>query len=214
MTPKQQRAATLRQLERDRKRAVRERIAELRAKLRALKRRRIERRKEVRQVCRRARQALRERAARIRAELKAERARALELCRNVKARAEQRSADEIAAAEHDLAETLSTRDIERIWTGKPQKSRTTAKERREESDDEVERDIPDELAVVWHRVKHRIKGSARRSRTEAFLEWAAEHQETVYEITNEQLERDVRALERQYRQQARSKSALIDEVPF
>lgn len=48
-----------------------------------------------------------------------------------------------------------------------------------ESDDEVRRNIPAELEPVFDRVRRQIKGSARRSRTEAFLEWAEANPDEV-----------------------------------
>lgn len=50
-----------------------------------------------------------------------------------------------------------------------------------ESDDEVRRNLPDELARVWDKVKSRpgMKKSKRRSRTEAFVEWVEAHPDEV-----------------------------------
>lgn len=49
-----------------------------------------------------------------------------------------------------------------------------------QSDDTVRGNIPPELAPMWERVKGRIKGSDRRSRTEAFLQYAEEHPGEVF----------------------------------
>lgn len=67
--------------------------------------------------------------------------------------------------------------------------------------------LPDELAPVWDAVKRKIAANPRRSRTESFLEWAAENAGDVYAIQNAQLERDVAELierEAELREQTRS----------
>lgn len=68
---------------------------------------------------------------------------------------------------------------------------------RAESDDEVERNLPDDLIPVFRTVKARIKPTSRRTRTEAFLEWAQEHPADVYRITDEAIEADIQDLIRQ-----------------
>jgi hypothetical protein len=45
------------------------------------------------------------------------------------------------------------------------------------------------LRVVWEHVKAKIKGGPRRSRTEAFLEWAHDHPGDVYAIQEADAER-------------------------
>ena len=54
-------------------------------------------------------------------------------------------------------------------------------ERRSESDDEVRSNIPPELAPLFEKVKRGIKGSARKSRTEEFLEYVEEHPREAWE---------------------------------
>jgi len=53
--------------------------------------------------------------------------------------------------------------------------RSTKRERVQEDDDAVRRNLPADLVPVFDQVKKKIKGSARKSRTEAFLEWAEEN---------------------------------------
>ncbi len=48
-----------------------------------------------------------------------------------------------------------------------------------ESDDEVRQNIPREFRALWEREKNGIRGSARRSRSEAFMECVEEHPEEV-----------------------------------
>lgn len=80
--------------------------------------------------------------------------------------------------------------------------RPTAKTRGErmgESDDEVRQNIPHELVPLWNRVRRSIKGSARQSRTEAFLRYAEEHPSEHYEAIDDKTDDLVRELERQQR---------------
>lgn len=78
------------------------------------------------------------------------------------------------------------------------KLRRTSAESRAESDEEVARNIEPELAVVWRRVKKTIRGSDRRSRTEAFLEWCEANPAEVERIQWEAAERDVDRMVREY----------------
>lgn len=74
------------------------------------------------------------------------------------------------------------------------KSRTTAAERRAESDDEVERNLPPELVAVFRAVKATIRPRPKMTRTEVFLHWAEENPEAVHAVLYEQAERDVARL--------------------
>jgi len=81
---------------------------------------------------------------------------------------------------------------------KPARSSSTlAAERRQHSDDEVEQSLPAELVPVWHAVKRHVKETPRMTRLEAFLHWAHDHPEQVYEITAAVDEKALRELERQ-----------------
>lgn len=53
----------------------------------------------------------------------------------------------------------------------------------QESDDAVKQEIPAELRGLWERVKGGIRGSARRSRAEAFLEYVEQHPDEVFAAT-------------------------------
>jgi len=76
--------------------------------------------------------------------------------------------------------------------------RTSAKVRQQESDDAVRGNLPRELLPVFERVKRAIKGSARRTRTEEFLEWAQEHPEDVLEYQGDATDAEVKRLVREY----------------
>lgn len=88
-----------------------------------------------------------------------------------------------------------------------ERARLRAAENIRESDDEVRRNLPDDLAFVWSRVKHRpgMRKSARRTRTEAFLEWVEENGATVSRILRERGEQlPAEESEAAYRERKRS----------
>ena len=90
--------------------------------------------------------------------------------------------------------------------------RSSAKERRQESDDAVRGNLPPELRRVWDTVKHKHRGSTgRASRTEAFLEWAESHPEDVIRIRSDQADREVSQL---VRQQHRLEQKLRQHKPY
>jgi hypothetical protein len=68
------------------------------------------------------------------------------------------------------------------------------KERRQESDDAVRGNLPRELRPVFDAMKKTIHGSQRRTRTEAFLEWAEEHPEEVLQMQSHEADREVARL--------------------
>lgn len=110
----------------------------------------------------------------------------------------------------------------RLGGSKGSSARARTRERVAESDEEVAGNLDDPgLRVVWEQVKHRIKPSARRSRTEAFLEWAAEHRAEVYRLQEadavrhlEELERREAALRTALRRKRPLTHADLDPVPF
>jgi hypothetical protein len=105
----------------------------------------------------------------------------------------------------EVERALASLELERgsqkqlaAWTRKTPGKVTTARERSQESDDEVIANIDDPALVpVFHQVRGKIKGSARRTRTEAFAEWVAGHAAEVYEIQHAALENEINALERE-----------------
>jgi hypothetical protein len=106
-------------------------------------------------------------------------------------------------------------------TLKASKHKASAKERRAESDDYVRGNLPPELVGVWERTKGRIQGSARRTRTEAFLEWVQEHPEDVMHHQEHAADREVAALVAEHhataarlRKGKRHYSELAEAVPF
>jgi hypothetical protein len=82
--------------------------------------------------------------------------------------------------------------------------RPSRSERRGESDDEVRGNIPPEFVGLWERVKRRIRGSDRMTRTEAFLHYAHEHPSEVLEVLEDRTENLIRELEAKERAAARA----------
>lgn len=88
-----------------------------------------------------------------------------------------------------------------------------AAEKRAESDDEVRRDLGDdkELIALWESVKHKIKRSPRRSRTEAFFEYVEEHPEALDEFRAKKQRQYEDEAERLFAERAACKSCESDD---
>lgn len=110
---------------------------------------------------------------------------------------------------------------------KPRLERSTLRERRQEDDDAVRNNLPPELVPVFDKHRRAIKGSARRSRTEAFLEWAAENPDEVLLVQEAEADKALQELLKQEREMGRNMRAgsrykrspeelarLLAEVPF
>lgn len=206
-----QRTQIRRDIERDLKRKDREKLRALRTAIRAAKGERREKLRNVSEQCRAARKRNTERAKkareRLRESIRRTRERARGLCVVSRGEAQASTLREIEKAVGALDEERTLQRQLAIWTkpkscpASPRRSRT---EKREESDCEVSANIDDPgLRVVWEHVKHKIKPSPRRTRTEAFYEWAAEHQAQVYEIQEADAEKALRALEQEERRMSR-----------
>lgn len=81
--------------------------------------------------------------------------------------------------------------------------RASAAERAQESAGEVEGNIPPEYVPLWKRVQGKIKGSSRRSRTEAFLRYAEEHPNEIVEAQEDNVDATIRALEKRMGEHAK-----------
>lgn len=197
--------------ERDARKADRERLAQLRAHRSAAKKHATVRRREVVRLCQRGRLRAREQAAALRARARAEllkqidalRADSRRTCEVNKGKARARSVDSLQRANAALEAEKKHQATVRRWTRKtPSVSRTCNKGalckmmNALESDSEVRNNIPHDLQPVWDRVKSKIKSSARRTRTEAFLEWVQEHSADVVAILDERFQADVAQLAR------------------
>lgn len=87
-----------------------------------------------------------------------------------------------------------------------------------ESDDEVRRNISDELRPAWEKMKRRIKAGPRRTRTEAFLEWVHDHPNEAARFYREAVEvLPPEETEDQYRERTASRRLApldLEDVPF
>jgi len=92
-----------------------------------------------------------------------------------------------------------------------------------QSDDTVRGNIPSDLVPLWERVKGRIRGTDRMSRTEAFLHYAEEHPTEVFAIIESCTDDLIAELERDHRRatiatrrpaRARASHAHAEAAPF
>lgn len=79
---------------------------------------------------------------------------------------------------------------EREAAGKHKKA-TSATERRQQGVQAVLNNLPSELHAVFRRVKGQIAGTARKTRTEAFLDWVDANPEEVFEIQHGGLDAEI-----------------------
>lgn len=205
--------ATAAQVRAARKRARRERevalrkadraeLAKMREALKVAKHLRRERVREVVSTCKHMRGVAREHAralraryrALARAEIDADRQASRSRCEASKLEAREKATPTIARALEALQAERQHQATLRRWSKRPAMKRTDRIRSISESDSEVENNLPIDLVLVWQRVKHRIKATPRRTRTEAFVEWAAEHAAEVARIQDEQLEREIAEL--------------------
>ncbi len=154
-------------------------------------------------------QAIRERVLQdLRETVASERAAAKEACA-IRQNEARRVTDRIKRVRAELeAERAYQRDMRRIEGANRQRTRqahrTSAAERRSQSDDEVRANIPDDLVPLWERVKRTIRGSDRMSRTEAFLHYAEEHPREILQVLEDKTDALVRDMEARERQAARA----------
>lgn len=174
------------------------RLRELSGRIRRARTARRDALKHIRELCRWGRQNVRARVAQLRAETAA-------LLRDQVAKLRTAERDACARDKSSARAELSKRlDEARLELEQARQSfkthygrkasRSSAAERRQESTDEVARNLPPELVAVWRKVEHAIRPGPRRTRTEAFLEWAEENPDTVHSILYEQADRDVERL--------------------
>lgn len=227
-TARAQRAAIARDLEREMRGRDRARIRELRDAIKAARARKREALKRVRQGCAARRQELREKAQRLREELtrtiREEREAARNQCSASRERAREEADRQIAARGAELARERADQRLIHGTAKRASKPKITARERAQESDDEVRRNIPHELIPLFDKVRRAIKASPRRSRTEAFLEWVHDHPEAVWELHETQEAAELARLEREERELARdlkrnrygrrAREIAAAEVPF
>jgi len=98
---------------------------------------------------------------------------------------------------------------------RPRRLRNTRTERRQESDDEVRSNLAPEMVAVFDAVRKHIKGTPRKSRTEAFLQWAEENPGEVYDLLQHDADRYLaQLLAEQERTHREMKRQSVAGVPF
>jgi len=188
-----------REIEADRRNAQRDKVRELRARIQLA---RLERKAKV--------SAIRSQCAVAREKLRA-------LCLTRRERAALEGARLIEQRKAELGEEQALEKLVRSADRRGHKGgvRSTAAERASESDDEVRANIPRELVAAFDKNRRYIKGTPRKTRTEAFLQWAEENPAEIWALQNEQAEREIRAMVREHNRHARAVGAAeLDDVPF
>lgn len=186
-----------------RRAADRKHLARLRDALKTAKAMRRERIREVVSTCKHMRGVAREHARALRAryraiaraEIDAERQASRSRCELSKDETRKKEGPAVDRALEMLAAERQHQATLRRWEKRPPLAKTPRRiSSISESDSEVEANLPDDLINVWRKVKHKIKATPRRTRTESFVEWAAEHAADVAHIQDEQLEREIAEL--------------------
>lgn len=190
-----------REIETDRRKAHQDKVRELRARIQLA---RLERKSRV--------SAIRLQCAQARAKLRA-------ICLSRRERAALEGARLVELRKAELGEEYAyekvIRSADQRGTAKGSVRKVTAAERAAESDDEVRANIPRELVPAFDKHRRQFKETARRTRTEAFLEWAEANPDEIWLLQNEQAEADIKAMVREHNRHARAVGAAeLDDVPF
>lgn len=233
---RRQRKALLKDIDRDLRGKARAKLAELRGKVRELVAARKTAMRDQVARCRAERAAAKERGkemrrralADLRAAIDAERLAARSSCAQAKHHAKVTSRSDIERARAELvAEQRYQRDLRRIEQANSvrkaeDRRKTSAVERRQESDDEVRGNIPSDYVALFERVKRQIRGDTRHSRTESFLKYAEEHPGELLGSLEDETEKRIAELEAQHRavlpytraRRRKYTAAELAEVPF
>lgn len=155
--------------------------------------------------CRDARVGLRHRQADDRVQLRAahllEREQGKTACQVGKRQAKTQGAELERSAKRTLKEERAFQRQLREAGRRVPPVRSTARERAQEDDDAVRSNLPAELVPVFNAVVRKLKfrASPKRSRTEAFLDWAEENADEILAVQQAQAEKDLKALIKQQR---------------
>lgn len=198
-TPRSQRKQILRDLEQDHGRKERGKLRSLRGALTEARQNRREAIIHVKALCRlsfaRYKRSAKVRRDALERELAAERDAAQAQCRSATDRATRRGDAGITAARGALSAEKLEQRTRKIWVEpRRQRDARSRAERRAESDDEVAHNIERELVPIWQKLRHRIRGSERRSRTEAFLEYVHDHSAEIAELREKLIEAEIERL--------------------
>lgn len=182
-----------------------------------------------RATCRSNRYALRghlkaERArmlAELRANLALQKAAAKSDCAARRAAAREMAIGAVARKRVDVAEYRAyLSKLRRLKRNYAADKRVTARERASESDDDVRQNIEPHLHGLFERVKRSIKGSPRKTRSEAFLEYVEAHPHEYLDAIDDKTRALVRELEQREKRLAKTSrkrrftAAELAEVPF
>lgn len=163
---------------------------------------------DARQACHVARLNLKERQqlerVAFRDEQRAARVVERSACATGKARAKESGTAAERAALRELRDAATLQRQVRDADRRGVKVRSTARERAQEDDDAVRRNLPAELVPVFDVVKKRIKGSPRKSRTESFLEWAEENPGEIVALQQAEADEYLTKLLRQQREHGKT----------
>lgn len=111
-----------------------------------------------------------------------------ESCQTRAAVAKSSGASEVARRRSNLLEEKGFEQKMRT-AERPRALRSTRGERRQESDDEVRSNLEPDMVRVFDSVRRHIKGNLRKSRTEAFLQWAEENPGEVFDLMQHDADR-------------------------
>jgi len=196
----------------DERRTRRAALASIRAQIAELKAARRLAMRDAVAACQRGRLEVKDRAKelrrlereRTRAAILAAKLEARSMCAASKATVRTRAGSVLEAARASLAqERAFQRELRRAEgrAEKKERSRATAIERRQESDEEVTRNLPDDLVPLWRKVRRTMTPAARWSRTEQFLHYAEAHPgevvDALAEVEGRATAAAIRDLERQ-----------------
>lgn len=179
--------------------------------------------RELRALVKAARQVRRERLAGIRLQCRAARIKLRTVCGVRAERAKREGAEAIAARQKEVRDEEQLERLQRDADTRHRKgvvragvsSRARARERVQESDDEVRMNIPASMVEVFNKVRRHIKGSDRKSRTEAFLQWAEENPGEVYAVQEAEARKEIRKMVSEHNRIARRHQMTeLDDVPF
>jgi hypothetical protein len=229
---RRERQRTARELKRTERERYKKRLEGHRETEREAKRRRRADLELARAMCRENAAAAKEAAdavykrahAALLAKRKATKADARTGCQGSKAQIRAQADRQIRESKRLRAEEKAFRaELERIERGNRQRTRprSSSSERRSESADEVRQNIPAHLQPLWKRVGKSIKATERKSRTEAFMQYAEENPSEAIQAQESDADRQFRReleeherAERRARGGSRRRSSESAHVPF
>lgn len=169
---------------------------------------------ELRELIKQARQARQDAIGNVRSDCAQKRADLRQSCQSRATLAKVTGAAEVARRKSSLLEERGFEQQIRN-ADRPRRLRTTSRERGQESDDAVRSNLDPEMVGVFDAVRKHIKGGPRKTRTEAFLEWAEENPAEVYDLLQHDADRYLASLlAEQERTQRELRRQSVAGVPF